>query len=117
MKKILLVDDDEDLLELYKETLEEEGFYVDTAKNGREAVEKVKEKNYDLVVLDIRMPEMNGIEALGHILSEKKEIKIILNTAYASYKDNFLTWGADAYLIKSSDISDLVSSIKSLLCL
>ncbi|RKZ22862.1 response regulator [bacterium] len=117
MKRILLVDDDEDLLELYRETLQEEGFSVDTATNGREAVEKVKEKEYDLVVLDIRMPEMDGIEALGYILGERKDIKVVLNTAYASYKDNFLTWGADAYILKSSDLSELVAAIKKLLCL
>ncbi len=61
------------------------------------------------------MPKMEGIEAMGMILSKYKNIPIIINTAYSSYKDNFMSWIADAYIIKSSDLSELKDKIEELL--
>ena len=58
---------------------------------------------------------MDGIEAMGRVLSEHNKLPVILNTAYASYTDNFLTWSADAYVIKSSDLTELKDTIKKLL--
>jgi len=115
MKKILLIEDDEDLLELYAEVLKNEKYYVETASNGREGLEKFNKTKFDLVILDIRMPVMDGIETLGAILEQRKDVKIIINTAYGSYKDNFLTWAADAYLIKSSSLDDLLKKVKGLI--
>lgn len=114
-KRILIVEDEEDILNLYMDILREEGFDVEGAENGKEALEKFGTGEYDLVILDIRMPVMDGIEALARILEKKKDIKVIINTAYGSYKDNFLTWGADAYLIKSSSVDELVNKVKELL--
>jgi CheY-like chemotaxis protein len=68
----------------------------------------------DLVVLDIRMPGMDGVELMQRILEHNKELPIIINTAYSSYRDNYLTWAADAYIVKSSDVSDLVKKAKEL---
>jgi CheY-like chemotaxis protein len=65
--------------------------------------------------MDINMPKMDGIEAMGKILSEHKRIPIIINTAYSSYKDDFMSWSADAYIIKSSDLKELKDKIKELL--
>ena len=115
MKTILLVEDDKNQLLLYEQELSLEGYKVITAKDGCEAVKKVKEHTPDLVVMDINMPKMNGIEAIGKILSEHKEIPIIINTAYSSYKDNFMSWSADAYIIKSSDMKELKGKIKELM--
>ena len=61
------------------------------------------------------MPKMSGIESMGRILSEHKKIPIIINTAYGSYKDDFMSWSADAYIIKSSDITELKDKIKELI--
>jgi len=66
------------------------------------------------VILDIRMPEMDGIEALGKILSRDKKIPIIIYTAYSNYKSNFMTWTADAYITKSSNLQELKDKIKEI---
>ena len=68
----------------------------------------------DLVILDIRMAGMDGIEALQRILERDNTIPVVLNTAYSSYKDNYLTWAADAYVTKSSDVTELLDTVKDL---
>ena len=115
MQTILVVDDEKNLRRLYESELSKEGYQIITASNGTEAVNIVKEKLPDLVVLDIRMPGMDGIEALGKILSEENGLPVIINTAYPSYQDNFMSWAADAYVIKSADMTTLKSKIKELL--
>ena len=115
MKTVLLVEDDKNQLLLYKQELSLEGYNIITAQDGQEAVKKVKEHTPDLIVMDINMPKMSGIESIGKILSEHKKIPIIINTAYSSYKDEFMSWSADAYIIKSSDLKELKDKIKELI--
>lgn len=115
MGKILLVEDDAHQATLYQMELEAEGYEVVVAKGGREAIDAVKESDPDLVVMDISMPGMDGIEAMCRILSQHHKLPVILNTAYASYKDNFMSWSADAYVIKSSDLTELKETIRRLL--
>lgn len=67
------------------------------------------------MVLDIAMPGMDGIEALGRILGQDNTLPVILNTAYSSYKDNFMSWSADAYVVKSSDLTELKAEIRKAL--
>ncbi|MDR4509223.1 MAG: response regulator [Candidatus Brocadiaceae bacterium] len=115
MKTILMVEDDKNQLLLYKQVLSSEGYNVITAANGLEAVEMVKKQLPDLIVLDINMPKMDGIEAMGRILSLYRKIPIVINTAYSNYKDNFMSWSADAYIVKSSDLTELKNTIKELI--
>jgi DNA-binding response OmpR family regulator len=115
MSRLLVVEDEQHQRELYAMELEDEGYEVDQAGNGRDAVDLVKKNKYDLVVLDIRMPEMDGIEALGKILSRDKKIPIVIYTAYSNYKSNFMTWTADAYVTKSSNLNELKDKIKEIL--
>jgi len=115
MSKILIVEDEQHQRELYAMELQDEGYEVDQAANGKDAVDKVKAGKYDLVILDIRMPEMDGIEALGKILSRDKKIPIIIYTAYSNYKSNFMTWTADAYITKSSNLQELKDKIREIL--
>lgn len=113
-KKILLVDDDEALRLLYKEDLEEEGYEVITAGNGKEAIARLTEENPDLVILDIVMPFMDGMEALGRMIGKKRTLPIILHTSYPSYREDFTSWAADAYVVKSSDPTELKQKIREL---
>ncbi len=113
--KILLIDDEENLLMLYEQELSDEGYQVITASSAHEGIEKIINEQLDLVVLDIRMPAMDGLEALGKIMGLKKEIPVILNTAYSNYKDDFMSWAADAYVVKSSDLTKLKDTIREIL--
>ncbi|MDR4505416.1 MAG: response regulator [Candidatus Scalindua sp.] len=115
MPTILVVEDNKNQQLLYEEELQREGYTIVTAFDGKDAIEKVKEKPPDLIILDINMPRMDGIETIGKILSQHKQIPIIINTAYGSYKSSFMTWAADAYIVKSSDLSELKDKIKELL--
>lgn len=115
MKTILLVEDDWNQSLLYEEELTGCGYDVIVARDGREAMMALVTANPDLVVLDIKMPGMDGIAALPRILNVKPRVLVIINTAYASYKEHFLTGPADAYLVKSSDTSELKATIEGLL--
>jgi len=115
MDRILVVEDDENQCLLYVEALQEEGYEVVTARDGREAIEIAESASPDLVVMDISMPGMDGIESMSRMLSKDHKLPIILNTAYATYKDNFRAWSADAYVVKSSDLSELKGAIRRVL--
>ncbi len=115
MKRILVVDDEIHIGELYKIELEDEGYAVNVVHSGADALKFVDSDPPDLIVLDIQMPGMDGIETLEKLLGKDKGVPIILNTAYSHYKDDFTTWGADAYVVKSSDTSKLKAEIKRLL--
>ncbi len=115
MKKILVVDDDDAIRMLINLELTEEGYQVLTASNAKDALEMVETEDLDLVILDIRMPGMDGLEALPRILGLKEGLKVILNTAYSQYQESFMSWAADAYVIKSSDLTELKAKVKELL--
>ena len=115
MAKVLIVDDEPHLRLLYETELRRAGFDTMTASNAAQGLEFVDTMRPDLVVLDIRMAGMDGIEALQRILARDNSIPVVLNTAFSSYRDNYLTWAADAYVTKSSDVTELVSTVKNLL--
>jgi len=115
MKRILVVDDDEAIRTLLKDELTDEGYEVITATDARDALKLVEQEPLDLVVLDIRMPGMDGLEALPRILGMKEGLPVILNTAYSQYQESFMSWAADAYVVKSSDLSELKAKIKELI--
>ncbi len=115
MTTILLVEDEKNQRLLYEQELRYDGYEVVTATDGKEAIEKFQEKLPDIVIMDINMPKMDGIEAMGRILSANKEVPVIINTAYSNYKDSFMSWAADAYIVKSSDLSELKAKIKEVL--
>ncbi len=115
MKTILIADDDQNLALLYEQELTDEGYRVDVVHNAQTAIDRVRENPPDLLVLDIRMPGMDGIEDLNHILGLNNQLPVILNTAYSNHKDNYLTWSADAYVVKSSDLSELKTTIRDVL--
>jgi CheY-like chemotaxis protein len=105
------VDDDENQRLLYRQELELAGYEVDTAASGPQAIERVGQGGIDVVLLDIAMPGMDGVEVLGRILDIDRQLPVILNTAYSSYKEDFMTWAAEAYVTKSGDLSELRARI------
>ena len=115
MPKILVVEDEKNLRLLYKHDLEQEGYAVVTASNAVEGLQAIETEAPDLVILDIRMPGMDGLEAMGRILEKHPRIPVVLNSAYSSYKDNFLSWSADAYIIKSADTTELRAKVRELI--
>jgi DNA-binding response OmpR family regulator len=115
MKRILIVDDEENIRFLYKEELEDEGFVVDLAKNGEEALAKVDQFQPDLITLDIKMPGLNGLEVLKRIREQKRNLPIILCSAYGEYKQDLTTWASDAYVVKCADLTELKETIRRLL--
>jgi CheY-like chemotaxis protein len=115
MNRILVVDDEEGIRTLYKEELEDEGFIVEAAKTGEEAIEKLCLFKPDLITLDIKMPGMGGIETLKQIREQQRKLPIILCSAYGEYKQDFTTWASDAYVVKCADLTEFKSTIRRLL--
>jgi CheY-like chemotaxis protein len=113
--KILIVDDEENIRYLYEQELLDEGYETVLAKDGKECLEMVLKEIPDLIILDIRMPRMDGLEAIGKIIELNKNIPIIINSAYSTYKDDFMSWAADAYIIKSYDLDTLKNTIREIL--
>jgi len=116
MTNILVVEDDLLNLKLICEILKAEGFIVHYAKDGIEAIDMAKKKLYDLILMDIELPRMDGIEAtkiIKNILNYKK-VPVIALTAYAMRgdKEKFLAAGLDDYISKPIDISDFIKKLE-----
>ena len=110
-KKILVVDDEEGIRLLYQEELDMEGFAVETAKNGELALEKFKAAQPDLVILDINMPGMNGIEVLRQMKEQNAALPVILSSAYPEYKQDLGAWASDEYIVKSANLDELRAAV------
>ena len=109
--RILLVDDEESILLLYSEEIEEEGFAVEVAHNGDQALEAFKLAPPDLVILDINMPGMNGIEVLRQMKDINTDLPVILSSAYPEYKENLGAWASDEYIVKSANTDELKAAV------
>ena len=116
MPTILLVEDEENVRLLYQQELEEQGYEVVCASDGRTAVELAQTLGPDLVIMDINLPEkMDGIESMSRILSHDRSIPMIINTGYSEYQENFMSWAADAYVLKSGDVGPLLEAVREAL--
>jgi DNA-binding response OmpR family regulator len=112
MKKILLVDDEDSIHLIYSEELEEEGYEVHSALSGEDALEKLKIISPDLVILDINMPGMNGIDVLRQMKENNPDLPVILCSAYPEFKQDFASWASDDYIVKSSNLDELKTAVK-----
>lgn len=115
MNTVLVVEDDKNQRLLYQEELTEEGYRVVTAPDGRQALQSLREQTPDIIVLDINMPVMDGLDTLSQMMEINSSVPVIINTAYVSYQESFTSWSADAYIVKSSDLSELKNTIRDLL--
>ncbi|MCL2234089.1 MAG: response regulator transcription factor [Firmicutes bacterium] len=116
MPKILIVDDDINICMLLNLYLVKEGFSTSICHNGKEAIKKVNETSFDIILLDIMMPEMDGFEALSHI-RKISNVPVIMISAKGEPMDKIsgLDHGADDYVTKPFEAQELISRIKALL--
>ncbi|SYZ74246.1 Response regulator receiver protein [Candidatus Zixiibacteriota bacterium] len=114
MHKLLIVDDEDHIRKLYRDYLTREGYEVVTAASADEAMKVVAEAAPDLVVLDIELVETTGLEVLKTLKEKYPALPVILNSAYSTYKSDFHTWVADAYIVKSSNMVPLKEKINEL---
>ncbi|OGQ85523.1 MAG: two-component system response regulator [Deltaproteobacteria bacterium RIFOXYD12_FULL_56_24] len=112
MKKILLVDDEDSIHLLYREELEEEGYEVHSSLSGEEALTQMKIIMPDLIILDINMPGINGIDVLRQIKEMNPTLPVILSSAYQEFKQDLATWASDEYIVKSSNLEELKAAVK-----
>lgn len=115
MEKILIVDGNDTHRRLCEIGLKSEGYVVVSVHNGWAALLEVKTCMPDIVVLDIIIPGMDGIELLNKLISMNRKLPIVIHTATDDFRDNFMTWCADAYIMKSSDLMELKDKIRELL--
>jgi two-component system, response regulator, stage 0 sporulation protein F len=115
MAKILIVDDEEHIRFLYSEELTESGYEVITADSGNMLLERIEDEKPDLVVLDIKMVDYNGLDLLQDIRNKFYDLPVILCTAYDTFKEDIKSIAADFYVIKSFDLTELKNKIKTAL--
>ncbi len=115
MKKILVVEDDEHIRKLYAAELADEGYMVVVAGDGDLGYERYLKEKPDLITVDIKMERVDGIRMMRMIRKRDKKIPIIIYTAYGEYSQDFSTWAANAYLVKSANLEQLKKKIKQLL--
>jgi DNA-binding response OmpR family regulator len=115
--KILVVDDEPELLEQIRETLESQKYDVDTAGDGKSALDKLFDTLYDLIVLDIMLPFVDGLAVLREIRKANINTPVLMLTAKGTVEDKIkgLDYGADDYLVKPFAIAELMARIRSLL--
>ena len=115
MRKILLVDDEESIQIVYREEFEDEGYQVISALDGTSGLEKFKQEEPDLVILDIQMPGMNGVEVLRQMKMLCPSVPVVLSSAYQEFKRDLGTWASDEYVVKSGNLDELKATVKRLL--
>ena len=113
--RILVVDDDETIRTTMKAILQDEGYIVDLAATGKEAIQKTTEKNYNVALLDIRLPDMEGVELLKLLKDGVPRTRKIMVTGYPSMQNaiSALNKNADAYLLKPVDVEKLLAPLNS----
>ena len=115
--RLLIVDDEEELIIALAERLEIRGFAPVTAVTGEQALGLVREREFDLVLLDIKMPGVDGLEVMRRMKRERPGLPVILLTGHLSKRTNVagMNAGADEYLLKPIDIDDLLTKISGVL--
>lgn len=121
-RNILVIDDDPLVLKTIRKLLDKAGYVVETAKTAREGLEKGKNYDFDLIICDVRMPEINGIELITEVREFRKgknktEIPVIFITGYASEEAPIqaIKLGAEDYILKPFDIDKLLAAVNNIL--
>ena len=116
-KRILIVDDDDEIRELLEFDISQSGYHTDTAKDGMEGLTKALNNTYDLIILDVMMPKMNGVDVCKNVRQAKLAVPILMLTAKGTIQDKTegFEGGADDYLVKPFDIQEVLLRIRVLL--
>ena len=112
---ILVVDDERSISEVVSLYLTRAGYRVKVAHDGAAALQALAAQKPDLVILDINMPGLNGIEVLRRMKEQRPDLPVILNSAYQEFKQDLGAWASDAYVVKSYDIDELKETVRRLL--
>ena len=117
MSRFLIVDDDAEIRDFIKTDLEMSGFSIDTATDGQMGLNMALKSDYELIILDVMMPKMDGFEVCQNIRKVNKKVPILLLTAKGAIEDKVkgFNCGADDYLVKPFDIQELLVRIRALL--
>lgn len=115
--KILLIEDEEDLIEALAHGLKKNGYVVDMATDGRDGLELSYINDYDLIILDLNLPSMDGLDILTEIRKRDQECKILILSARSDYSQRIegLDKGANDYLVKPFDFGELLARTRALL--
>jgi DNA-binding NtrC family response regulator len=113
-ESVLLVDDEPEFTQVLSQRMESRGIAVDTATSGREALEKARGKSYDAIILDLAMPEMDGMDTLRHLLEDNPDLQVILLTGYATLEKGVeaIRLGAMDFLEKPAEMQKLMEKIR-----
>ena len=115
MARILIVDDEEHIRTLYTLELEDEGHHVLALETGKGLSAQIDRFHPEVVVLDIKMVDVSGLDVLQEVRDKYYDLPVILCSAYGSYKGDLKSIAADYYVVKSSDLSELKEKIHSAL--
>ncbi|MFB3888252.1 MAG: response regulator [Candidatus Bathyarchaeia archaeon] len=111
--RILVIDDDENILKVISAILKDNGYDVDTASTGAEAVEKSQTQHFDLMLIDIRLPDMDGTEILTRVKDTTPKIRKVMVTGYPTLQNAVaaVNKGADAYVMKPFDVEKMLATV------
>ena len=115
MARILIVDDEEHIRTLYTLELEDEGHTVRALETGKDLPDQIEKFQPEVVVLDIKMVDISGLDVLQEVRNKYYDLPVILCSAYGSYKGDLKSIAADYYVVKSSNLSELKEKIYSAL--
>ena len=112
-KRILVVDDDVDILRVFKNILEKEGYAVKTAETGAEALEKIRAEKFNVCLIDVRLPDMDGTEILRKMANNSETVKIIV-TGFSTDEvgKKAADYGADDFLVKPVKAEELIATVR-----
>ncbi|HVP92882.1 MAG TPA: response regulator [Acidobacteriota bacterium] len=112
--RILVIDDDENIRKVLVTILEDEGYIVESVDTGRKAIEKTKRNFYNLALIDVRLPDMEGIELLTRMKDTTPKMRKIIITGYPTLQNavEAVNKGADAYVLKPFDVEKVLTKIK-----
>ena len=112
-KRILVIDDDVSILRVFKNILEKEGYQVEIAETGKDALEKIDNEKFDVCLVDVRLPDMDGTDLLLNITNDSRTIKIII-TGFSTDEvgKKAADYGADDFLVKPVKAEELIATVK-----